>query len=56
MNSEFMGLLQQQTWTLLPLPPSKNVVVCKWVFKIKRNSDGSLAKYKDRLVAKGYLQ
>ena len=56
MNSEFSSLLQQKTWSLVPLPPSKNVVGCKWVFKIKRNSDGSLARYKERLVAKGYLQ
>ena len=28
----------------------------KWVFKLKRNSDGSINKYKGRLVAKGYVQ
>lgn len=28
----------------------------KWVFKLKRNSDGSINKYKARLVAKGYVQ
>ena len=41
---------------MVPLPSGKNVVGCKWVFKIKKNSDGSLARYKARLVAKGYLQ
>ena len=28
----------------------------KWVFKIKRNSDGTIAKYKARLVARGFSQ
>ena len=41
---------------MVPLTSGKNVVGCKWVFKIKKNSDGSLARYKAGLVAKGYLQ
>ena len=32
------------------------MVHCKWVYKIKRGSDGSIARYKARLVAKGFLQ
>ena len=33
-----------------------NLVGCKWVFKLKLNSDGSISKYKARLVAKGFHQ
>jgi hypothetical protein len=33
-----------------------NVVGCKWVYKIKRKQDGSLDRYKVRLVAKGFKQ
>ena len=56
MDAEFQSLLKQQTWSLVPFPPHKNVVTCKWVYKLKRHSDGFIAKYKARLMARGYLQ
>jgi len=36
MDSEFQSLLKNETWSLCSLPPDKNVVPCKWVFKLKR--------------------
>lgn len=56
MNAEFQALHQQGTWTLVSLPPHKTAIGCKWVFRIKKNSDGTIARYKARLVAKGFLQ
>uniref|UniRef100_A0A2N9GL69 Reverse transcriptase Ty1/copia-type domain-containing protein n=1 Tax=Fagus sylvatica TaxID=28930 RepID=A0A2N9GL69_FAGSY len=41
---------------LLFPPPNKNVVGCKWVYKLKHNSDGTIARYKAKLVAKGFHQ
>lgn len=41
---------------MVPLPSHKTSIGCKWVFRIKKNSDGSIARYKACLVAKGYLQ
>ena len=32
------------------------MVTCKWVYKLKRHVDGSIARYKPRIVARGYLQ
>ena len=41
---------------MVPTPPHANLVRCTWVFKIKLNSDGTIACYKARLVAKGFHQ
>lgn len=35
---------------------SKNVVDCKQLFKIKYKSDGSIERYKARLVAKSFAE
>uniref|UniRef100_A0A2N9FIB4 Uncharacterized protein n=1 Tax=Fagus sylvatica TaxID=28930 RepID=A0A2N9FIB4_FAGSY len=56
MDEEFSTLQRQHTWSLVPPPIGKNIVGCKWVFKLKRNSDGSISRYKARLVAKGFHQ
>ncbi|XP_073268730.1 uncharacterized protein [Populus alba] len=56
MREELDALHAQSTWDLVPLPPSKNLVGCKWVYRIKKNADGSIARHKARLVAKGFSQ
>ena len=38
------------------LPTGQHNIGTKWVFKIKRKADGSIDKYKTRLVAKGFKQ
>ncbi|KAK5795313.1 hypothetical protein PVK06_036574 [Gossypium arboreum] len=55
-HTEYTALLANHTWDLMPLPVGRKTVGCKWIFKIKRNTDGSVARYKGRLVVKGYLQ
>jgi histone deacetylase 1/2 len=40
----------------VPLPPTKNLVGCKWVYRLKKHADGSIARHKARLVAKGFIQ
>ena len=37
-------------------PKNRKIISCKWVYKIKQNADGSVARYKARLVAQGFSQ
>ncbi|WVZ16874.1 hypothetical protein V8G54_009856 [Vigna mungo] len=53
---ELDALQANNTWVLTTLPPNKTAIGCRWVYKIKYNSDGSIDHYKARLVAKGYNQ
>ena len=56
MRDEFDALQRQNTWPLVPPSAGHNVIGCRWVYKLKRNSDGSISRYKARLVAKGFHQ
>ena len=56
MQEEFSALQHTATWSLVPRPSGTNIVSCKWIFKVKQHSDGSLDKYKARLVARGFAQ
>ena len=56
MQEEYNAFVKNRTQTLVKLPIDKKSVGNKWVFKIKRNSNGSVSKYKARLVAKCFLQ
>lgn len=56
MAYEINALLKQETWTLVPRNTTQNIVGCRWAYKIKRRSNGSIDRYKDRLVAKGFHQ
>jgi Reverse transcriptase (RNA-dependent DNA polymerase) len=40
----------------LTLPTNKKTIDVKWVYKIKRDANGLINRYKTRLVAKGYKQ
>lgn len=56
MEAEFTALQRNNTWYLVPPSSSYKVVDCRWVYKTKFNTDGSVSKYKARLVTKGFQQ
>ncbi|GKE23004.1 ribonuclease H-like domain-containing protein, partial [Tanacetum coccineum] len=55
-NDEYNELIKNNTWTLVPRPTDENVVRCTWLFCHKYLADGTLSRYKVRLVANGSTQ
>ena len=56
MRAEYEALINNNTWTLTELPTGRTAISSKWTYRIKYNSDGTIAKYKARLVARGFTQ
>ncbi|KAJ4715914.1 Retrovirus-related Pol polyprotein from transposon TNT 1-94 [Melia azedarach] len=56
MEEEILALKQNETWDLVPKSQEIKPISCKWVYKIKRRPDGSVERYKARLVARGFSQ
>lgn len=54
-NDELNATEDDRIWTVVSLPPGKNVIGCKWVFMIKYRADGTVERYKSRLVIKFLL-
>ena len=55
-KEELRSLADNGTWVLGPLPPGRRAIGCKWVFKLKKDDEGRVARYKARLVARGFSQ
>lgn len=54
MQKEYDALIKNKPWRLVDPPTGVKPIGCKWAYNIKYKADGSLDKYKTRLVAKGY--
>jgi hypothetical protein len=56
MDNEIKELESQNTWEIINLPLNKTPLRGKWVYKIKRDNNGQIIKYKARWVIKGFSQ
>ena len=56
MQSEFDALIRNKMWDLVPRPCDANLIRCMWIFRHKKNFDGSFERYKARLVGDGRSQ
>ncbi|GKF20529.1 putative ribonuclease H-like domain-containing protein [Tanacetum coccineum] len=56
MEEEIKALIKNNTCEKRVLPPGKKTIGCRWVFTIKYKPDGTIERYKVRLVAKGHTQ
>ena len=54
MEKEIESLRKNDVWELVDLPKGRKAVGSKWVFKIKTDAEGSVERFKARLVAQGF--
>jgi hypothetical protein len=56
MTEEYQSIMKNDVWDIVPRPKGKSVVTSKWIYKIKHVADGSVEKYKEIFVARGFSQ
>ncbi|CAN1791218.1 Retrovirus-related Pol polyprotein from transposon RE1, partial [Linum perenne] len=56
LTSEYQTLTKNGTWTLVPCQDHQNIIDCQWDFRVKQKWDGTIERYKARLVGKGFHQ
>ena len=56
MASEMKSLKDNDVWELVKLPEGRKALGSKWVYKVKTDENGSIKRYRARLVAQGFSQ
>jgi hypothetical protein len=54
MQDEYNSILQNNTWSFVPLPSSKRAITCRWFLKIEPRISGQEDRYKAHIVARGF--
>ncbi|KAA0038146.1 Copia protein [Cucumis melo var. makuwa] len=55
LTEEIEAMERTKTWTIVSLPKDHHIIGNKWVYKIKCKPDGTIDRYKARVVAKGIV-
>ena len=55
-DDEMDSILSNNTYDIVDLPQGCKAIGCKWIFRKKYHTDGSIQTFKARLVAKGFRQ
>lgn len=56
MDEEMEALKSNEVWKLVELPKGRTAISCKWIYRIKKDANGKITRYKARLVANGFSQ
>lgn len=56
MLEELASMQENDAWELVDLPVGSRAIGCKWVYTLKQDEAGNIARYKARLVAQGFNQ
>jgi hypothetical protein len=54
MEEECQSIMKNDVWDIVPRPEGKSIVTSKWIYNIKHAADGSVEKYKEIFVARGF--
>ena len=54
MVKEYQSIIKNDVWEIVPRPKYKSVVSLRWIFETKHSSYGSIEKYKEIFVARGF--
>ena len=55
MIEEYKSIMKNDVYDIVPIPENKSVVSLKWIYKIKDAIDGSIEKYKERFLTRGFF-
>ena len=53
-DSEYQSLVENDMWELVPLPPGRKTISCKWVFKVKHDENGKIDRFKGHLYCRRF--